>query len=468
MNNKKKIVVIPLELIEDDIKKGRTFQYLEEYYNPMGYFDEVYCLSPGGKTETIGKVRYIQAEPKDFKKIIEQINPCVVRAYGGFSCCDWAVASRVEGVPVVVSVHDTNPELLHSSIKYADYIICMSKAVKDVVLNEVEVNENKIYVMPNRVDTELYSKKKNEAAFDELYQKYGRGKNIIHVGRKVKQKNLETVIKAMQYLPKDYKVIFIGPGNVEEYKKLSEMYGVSSQIFFIDHLNNKELSLYYSWCDCMCVPSRWEGFGIVFIEAAACECAIVTSNIAPMNEFLENNVNSLLVNEYENPEKLAEAIKRACNNDIEMQQIKANARKVGLKFDKNEIDKQEIEIYKEIISKGADNQILKQISDEMKKPIILFGAGNKGKEYLQSISKDRVAFFVDNDMEKVGKSLDGIKIISYSTLQKIYKEYNIIVTPAVSREIEQQLKRDQIDYMLLEWSKFLDVGQKGYEIRENV
>ena len=459
MDNIKKIVVIPLELRKDAINKGRTYQYLEEYYNPMGYFDEVYCLSPGGETETIGKVHYIQADPKDFKEIIKKINPCVVRAYGGYRCCDWAVASRIEDVPVVVSVHDTNPELLHSSIKYADYIICMSEAVKEFVLNEVDVEESKVCIMPNRVDTDLYSKQVNESAFAQLDAKYGNGKKIVHVGRKVKQKNLDTVIKAMQYVPNDYKVIFIGQGNVEEYKELSEQYGVSEQIFFVDHLSNKELSLYYSWCDCMCVPSRWEGFGMVFIEAAACECAIVTSNIAPMNEYLENNVNALLVDEYENPEKLAEAIKQACSNDVNMQKIKANARKVGLKFEKNRIDKQEISIYKEVISNGADNQLLNKINDErnkMKKPIILFGAGNKGREYLQSISKEKVAFIVDNDIEKVGKSLEGIEIISYSTLLNIYEKYTIIVTPADSKEIEKKLMSDQIEYMLLEWSKLME------------
>ena len=45
----------------------------------------------------------------------------------------------------------------------------------------------------------------------------------------------------------------------------------------------------------MCVPSRGEGFGIVFIEAAACGSVIVTSDIAPMNEFLTNGVNAIFV-----------------------------------------------------------------------------------------------------------------------------------------------------------------------------
>ena len=58
----KRLVFFPSESIESYIGKGRTYDFLDKYYNPGGYFDEVYCLSPwGDKTEEIiGKTITVQ------------------------------------------------------------------------------------------------------------------------------------------------------------------------------------------------------------------------------------------------------------------------------------------------------------------------------------------------------------------------------------------------------------------------
>ena len=92
---------------------------------------------------------------------------------------------------------------------------------------------------------------------------------------------------------------------------------------------------------------------MVFIEAAACECAIVTSDIAPMNKYLTNMENAFLVPEYENPEKIAEAVKLTCTDSDLVRKIRHNARKVGEKFEKTMVDKQEVQIYEEVIRKGT-------------------------------------------------------------------------------------------------------------------
>lgn len=106
----------------------------------------------------------------------------------------------------------------------------------------------------------------------------------------------------------------------------------------------------------MCVPSRWEGFGIVFIEAASCEAAIVTSNIAPMNEYLENGKNAVLVDEYENPKEIADAVKLACEKTDEVKRMCKAARNVGLRFSKEKVDEMECDIYSRIINGTAGNK----------------------------------------------------------------------------------------------------------------
>lgn len=365
----KKLVFFPSEPIIAYIEKGRTYDFLDQYYNPGGYFDEVYCLSPWGdvKEETIGKIRYIKASPYKFAKIIKKIRPDVVRGYGGYCCADWISINKVEGIPTVVSVHDTNPQLIHDSLKYADGIICMSKVVEHAVKTLIPDVTSNIWIMPNRIDTELFSPKRDNDFFEKLNDKYGHVKHILHVGRKSEEKNIDTVIKSLKYVPDDVNCIFVGRGNCTEYENLARECGVDKRCFFVESVKNDELPLWYSWCDCFCVPSKWEGFGLVFIEAAACEAGIVTSNIAPMNEYLTDGLNSILVDDYENPEKIANAINRVLSNTDDIQQMKKSARAVGLRFRKEAIDKEEIAIYEKMMSCKPNNRNYTKLRVQIKK-----------------------------------------------------------------------------------------------------
>ena len=65
-----------------------------------------------------------------------------MRAYGGYWATTFATKNRVKGIPVISSVHDTNPKLLYREIVLSDKVICMSKAVaKLCVDNGVEPSE---------------------------------------------------------------------------------------------------------------------------------------------------------------------------------------------------------------------------------------------------------------------------------------------------------------------------------------
>lgn len=452
------MVVVPLGQIQDYLNAGRTYEYFESYFNPGGYFDEIYCLTPYTENVKIGKVQYINVWPEDFARVINEIQPDIIRAYAGFSCCDWVAANCIKDIPLVISVHDTNPNLINQSLKYADYIICMSEAVADAVKNIViGIEENKLHIMPNRVDiTKFY---KRNGGFEELDKRYGKGKHILHVGRKSYQKNLETLIKAMQYLPLEYKAVFVGAGNADVYIRLAEECGVLDRCFLIGAVNKDELPLYYSWCDCMCTPSRYEGFGNVFIEAAACESLIIASNIAPMNEYLTDKVDSILVDDYENPKVLAEYIEKACNENEDVLKIRRNARLVGMKFEKEVIDEQEALLYKKFIATGTDNRKLQKLKEEQEKldrKVIIFGAGKRGKDLADLLPKEKIGYFADNDKNKiVVEGYEEIALIRYEDLLKVCDQYTIVVTPLDREDIVRKLTADKVEYMEMDWYKLL-------------
>ena len=73
---------------------------------------------------------------------------------------------------------------------------------------------------------------------------------------------------------------------------------------------------------------------------------------------------------------------------------------------------------------------------------ILFGAGTLGKELLNKINRDIVAFFVDNNPDIIGTHIDDIEVISVSNLKKLegVANYDIVITSEkYFHEIEEQL-----------------------------
>ncbi len=354
MNKKIRLAVIPSDPIALYLETGYGEKWLEEYYNPGKYFDEVYLLSPleEDNPHLLG-MKVINTRPEQLKSRLKELNIDIVRAYGGYWACDMACNSKVSGVPVVISVHDTNPELLHNSIKKADAVICMSSAVKQLVLSKFK-QPDRVWILPNRVHFDVMRPYRPDE-FAHLNNDYPYKYKILHVGRKAKQKNLDTLIKSLRILGDEYCLLAVGKGNADEYIKLAKEEGVFERCYFIEAIKNEELPRYFSWADCMCTPSRWEGFGIVFIEALACEAIVVTSEIAPMNEYIRHMENGLLVKDFEEPESLAVMIRLACADEHLRTILKTNARKSVERFEKSAVDQLEAGYYKKILSMNQND-----------------------------------------------------------------------------------------------------------------
>ena len=428
----KKLVVIPTDPIIAYEAKGLTKRF--EYYNPNSYFDEVYIVSPFNEpTRVYDGLNIISIEISNYVEVINNIKPDIIRVYSSFLVADLACYKRLPNIPLIISVHDTvgiSPSLL-----YADLIICMSSIVADKV-KKIGVHDKSIIILPNRVDTDLFSKDKTNNIL--IRKHFPDGKMILCIGRQSHQKNIDTVIKALTLLPSVYFCVFIGKGS-DFYQELARDLNVSERCFWIDSIKNNQLPMWYNACDCFCVPSRWEGFGVVFIEAAACNVPIITSNIAPMNEYLTNNVNSILVDDYENPARIADSILQLCENQELSERLSYAARSVALNFSNKLIDNNEARIYNDVLS----NNILSKANYEYTdKESILYNLITKtGKnvlfgcsldaidkiKYLQSLGIE-IDYFIDNNTSKFNNVILNKHIYPPSIL-KNKNDINAIILP---------------------------------------
>jgi glycosyltransferase involved in cell wall biosynthesis len=336
-----RLILIPSDPLDAYEKVGILPHLLrDDYFNPKRAFKKVYVVSPYepyGARE-VGGYTIIGVKGWATLDVISHISPDLIRGYGGFWACDLAVyasALGAPGCPVYVSVHDPNPKNIHPTLVFPDRVHCTSSIVRDAVLR---TGRDGAYtcIVPNWVNPQFFYP---DDSMPELPAEWGGlegGLPILHVGRKADEKNIETLIGALKVLPQQYIAIFVGQGDVSVYKLLAKRLGVEKRCFWIAKVDNDEMRKWYSWCHVMCTPSRWEGFGIVFIEASACGAPIVTSNIAPMNEILTHEHDALLVDDYESPTALAHAIERCSNKELSLR-LSQNAVETSKKYYKEPV-----------------------------------------------------------------------------------------------------------------------------------
>jgi len=144
---------------------------------------------------------------------------------------------------------------------------------------------------------------------------------LLSVGRFVPHKGHAVLLKAVSLLPPDisWHLVLAGSGPEEKnLRMISETLKLSPRVDFKTTLDDKHLFIEYHDADVFVLPSLktasgTEGFGIVLLEAAAEEAAIVASRTGGISEVLDNGSCGMLV-EPGNPEALAGAILSLARN----------------------------------------------------------------------------------------------------------------------------------------------------------
>jgi glycosyltransferase involved in cell wall biosynthesis len=350
----RRLVVIPTDPIGDYEAKGLT--WMTEYYNPTGLFDRVYALSPLEHDSRHAWGLDIAPSPVwRFRHDLGRLRPQVVRAYGGYWPADLAVSTRLDGVPIVVSVHDTAN--VHASVALADMVICMSRPVREKVL-EHGTEGGRVHILPNRVDLGVFRPMPTAERLRlrlELAHRHGKhGRCILHIGRKSDEKNLDSVLKALALLPDDVWLLALGqPRTTAEYLSLASDRGVADRVVWVDSIPNSRLPEIYNAVSLVAVPSRREGFGVVFLEAVACGTPVVTSDIAPMNEYLTHGKTAWLVKDHEDPVELASAIHRLLDDERLSDALRAAAPSAAQAFSRSDVDRRERGLYEEVMRSPA-------------------------------------------------------------------------------------------------------------------
>lgn len=120
---------------------------------------------------------------------------------------------------------------------------------------------------------------------------------ILYVGRLVTEKGVQILLDAAPKVIAAYgetKFLIVGTGyHMDQLRKQAHDLGIENQVNFLGYVTDFELRKLYNIADVVCIPSLYEPFGIVALEAMAAKVPVVTSDAGGLSEFVEHTVTGL-------------------------------------------------------------------------------------------------------------------------------------------------------------------------------
>lgn len=224
--------------------------------------------------------------------------------------------------------------------KEYDKIICVSKACLNSLNNWL--NKDSIIelasVIYNGLNIKYINKKKSR-----LSNKH----RFISIGSLTHQKGFDISIKALSELKsKNWHYVILGEGpERSNLMKLANKLNLSNKITFEGY--QKRIDNYLLQSDIMIIPSRWESFGLVAIEALSYGIPLVVSDVPGINEVVHNSPVCIL-SKPENIYDMALSLENSIKLLDKHLNIKEEALKQASKFDEKTMINKYIKIYYEI------------------------------------------------------------------------------------------------------------------------
>ncbi len=213
------------------------------------------------------------------------------------------------GAGMDVSSAEENPVLINYLAKKAfllsDKTIVIGKAQEDYV--NALTKKKEAIIICGGVGKEFNPKK-----YDEKIKNKYKAYNglIITVGRLNKRKNIDDLVKAANIVVKKIpkiKFLIIGKGKEKEHlEKLIKKFGLGKNVALTGFVSNKELPSYYATADLFVLTSKYESFGIVYVEAMASGTPAIGYEMIASREVIEDGKSGFVIKP--NPKTLAKEI----------------------------------------------------------------------------------------------------------------------------------------------------------------
>ncbi|MDQ6808211.1 MAG: glycogen synthase [Verrucomicrobiota bacterium] len=336
--------------------------------------------------------------PKRLRPIFGAIRRCtdfntagidadLVHCHTWYSHFGGILAKLNYGLPLVVTVHSLEPMrpwkreqlgggydftvwLERTALEMADAVIAVSADTKADIERLFAVEPGRLHVIHNGIDLDEYRKTQTTDAL----VRFGidpRRPYVLFVGRITRQKGIVHLVRAIEWMDDTFQVVLCA-GAPDTPEIAAEMVGAITAarakragVIWIDEMVDKAtVRELYSHAAVFCCPSIYEPFGIINLEAMACETAVVASAVGGIPEVVVHGETGLLVPldqmeaspfEPRAPEKFACDLANAINALMADEPLRtrfgrAGRRRAEEKFSWSAIAKETLQLYEQVLA----------------------------------------------------------------------------------------------------------------------
>jgi starch synthase len=290
------------------------------------------------------------------------IDADLVHCHTWYSHFGGILAKKNYGIPLVITTHSLEPlrpwkrEQLaggydfslwveKTALEMADAIIAVSAETKRDIEHLFDVDPKRVHVIHNGIDPEEY--RKVDAA--DALERHGidpKKPYLLFVGRITRQKGIVHLVRAIQFMDDDFQIVLCAgaPDTPEIADEMNEALAAAQKkrknIFWIEEMLDRPAVIQlYSHAAVFCCPSIYEPFGIINLEAMACETAVVASAVGGIKEVVVNGETGFLVPvdfvketfKLANPEKFSRDLATRINQLMEDPKLREKFARAGRK-----------------------------------------------------------------------------------------------------------------------------------------
>jgi alpha-maltose-1-phosphate synthase len=291
------------------------------------------------------------------------IDADLVHCHTWYSHFGGILAKKNYGLPLVITVHSLEPLrpwkreqlaggydfslwLEKTALEMADAIIAVSGATKHDIERLFNVDPARVHVIHNGIDLNQYHKVDSTGALNR-YGIDAAKPYLLFVGRITRQKGFQHLVRAIQFMDRDFQIVLCAAA--PDTPQLAEEMRISVEraeaerpgiIWINEMVDQKAACELYSHAAVFVCPSIYEPFGIINLEAMACETAVVASAVGGIKEVVVDGETGFLVPleqmnespfEAINPEKFARDLATRVNELMRDPQLREKFGKAGRK-----------------------------------------------------------------------------------------------------------------------------------------
>ncbi|MBA2431848.1 MAG: glycogen synthase [Chthoniobacterales bacterium] len=291
------------------------------------------------------------------------IDADLVHCHTWYSHWGGILAKLNYGIPLVITVHSLEPLrpwkreqlgggydftvwLERTAMEMADAVIAVSRETKADIERLFKVRPERLHVIYNGIDLAEYRKVETTTAL----QRYGVDPAVpfvLFVGRITRQKGIVHLVRAIQHMDPGFQVVLCAgaPDTPEIGREMEEAVARASAdrpgvIWIREMVDKATVYELYSHAAVFCCPSIYEPFGIINLEAMACETAVVASAVGGIKEVVVDGETGFLVPldqmtespfEPEDPEQFAQDLAARINQLMANPELRERFGRAGRK-----------------------------------------------------------------------------------------------------------------------------------------